>query len=113
MKKFPKLNKYELMWMLVLFDLPVVEKEERKEATVFRNFLLDNGFYMVQFSIYSKVLSGTDACEKYFKLIENNLPGKGKVDIVTITDRQYENIRSFDGFSKIMKKKTSKQLLLF
>lgn len=39
------------MWILVLFDLPVVEKQERKAATDFRNFLLDHGFSMVQFSI--------------------------------------------------------------
>ena len=57
------------MWMLVLFDLPVIEKEERKAATDFRNFLLDNGFSMVQYSIYTKLFSGRDSCEKYYKLI--------------------------------------------
>ena len=32
---------YRVMWMLVMFDLPVVEKEERKAATAFRNYLLE------------------------------------------------------------------------
>ena len=45
----PLLNRYELMWMLVLFDLPVIEKNERKEASQFRKFLLDNGFSMVNY----------------------------------------------------------------
>ena len=63
------LSRYELMWMMVLFDLPVVESDERKAATDFRNFLLDNGFAMVQYSIYIKLFSGKDACEKYYKLI--------------------------------------------
>ena len=108
----PALNRYELMWMLVLFDLPVVEKAERKAATDFRNFLLDNGFAMVQYSIYTKLFSGKDACEKYYKLIQNNLPDDGKVDIITITDRQYENIISFKATKK-EKKKESQQLLLF
>ena len=95
------LNRYELMWMMVLFDLPVVEKEERKAATDFRNFLLDNGFSMVQYSIYTRLFSGKDACEKYYNLIAKNLPSEGKVDILTITDRQYENIKSFSSRKKI------------
>ena len=53
-----ELNRYELMWMMVLFDLPVIEKKERKAATDFRNFLLDNGFSMVQYSIYTKLFYG-------------------------------------------------------
>jgi CRISPR-associated protein Cas2 len=101
------------MWVLVLFDLPVVEKKERKDATKFRNFLLDNGFSMVQFSIYTKVLSGTDACQKYYRLIESNLPKAGKVDIITITDKQYGNIKSYIGRSKTREKNYPKQVLLF
>ena len=106
------LNRYELMWMMVLFDLPVVEKEERKAATDFRNLLLDNGFSMVQYSIYTRLFSGKDACEKYYNLIANNLPSEGKVDILTITDRQYENIKSFSARKKV-EKKSPEQLLLF
>jgi CRISPR-associated endonuclease Cas2 len=45
---------YRLMWMVVMFDLPVVEKAERKAATGFRNALLDMGFEMSQFSVYMR-----------------------------------------------------------
>jgi CRISPR-associated protein Cas2 len=113
MRNPPILKKYELMWMMVLFDLPVVEKKERKEAADFRNFLLNNGFSMVQYSIYMKVLSGLDACPKYYSLIEKNLPKNGKIDIITITDRQYENIKSYNGRAKNPTKKSPQQLLLF
>ncbi|ERJ92461.1 CRISPR-associated endoribonuclease Cas2 [Treponema lecithinolyticum ATCC 700332] len=106
------LNKYELMWMMVLFDLPVIEKKERKDATEFRNFLLDNGFSMVQYSIYTKLFSGKDACEKYYRMIHDNLPTKGKVDIITITDRQYGNIISYNAGEKRQKKQPD-QFLLF
>lgn len=108
----PLLNRYELMWMLVLFDLPVVEKKERKDASMFRNFLLNNGFSMIQYSIYTRFFSGKDACEKYYKLIKDNLPIEGKVDIITITDRQYGNIISYNTGEKIQKKQPE-QLLLF
>lgn len=106
------LNRYELMWMLVLFDLPTAEKYQQKEATKFRNFLLDNGFSMVQYSIYTKLFSGKDACQKYYGQIRMNLPEEGKVDIVTITDRQYENIISYQGKKKT-EKKQAEQLELF
>ncbi len=113
MKSYPEMNRYETMWMMVLFDLPVIEKKERKAATEFRNFLLDNGFFMAQYSIYLKVLSGKDSCEKYYKLIEKNLPDSGKVDILTITDKQYENIKSYLGAQAFQRKNPSKQLLMF
>ncbi len=106
------LNRYELMWILVLFDLPVVEKQERKAATDFRNFLLDHGFSMVQFSIYTKLCSGKDVCEKYYRLIKDSLPAAGKVDILTITDRQYGNIISYNAGEKTSKIQLG-QLLLF
>ena len=48
------LSGYRLMWMIVMFDLPVVLKEERKAATAFRNSLLDMGFEMSQFSVYAR-----------------------------------------------------------
>ena len=108
----PLLNRYELMWMLVLFDLPVIEKNERKEASQFRKFLLDNGFSMVQYSIYTKLFSGKDACEKYYRMIQTNLPTDGKVDILTITDKQYANIISYNSSTNI-KKKQPEQLMLF
>lgn len=110
--ELPLLNRYELMWMIVLFDLPVVEEQERKEASQFRNFLLNNGFSMLQYSIYTKLFSGKDACEKYFKLIKENLPAKGKVDIITITDKQYGNIISYQSTKKIQKN-SPEQLILF
>ena len=102
--ELPLLNRYELMWIFVFFDLPVVEKKERKDAAKFRNLLLDNGFDMVQYSIYTRLFSGKDACQKYYRLIQNNLPKEGKVDILTVTDAQYANIISFNGRTKQEKK---------
>lgn len=100
------------MWMLVLFDLPTAEKFQQKKAAKFRSFLLDSGFSMVQYSIYTKLFSGKDACNKYYSLIKNNLPDEGKIDILTITDRQYENIISYNSGSR-EKKKQPEQLELF
>jgi len=101
------------MWMIVLFDLPVVTPKERKAATGFRKALLDQGFHMSQFSVYYRLLSGKEALDGYVRGIRSQLPPKGKVDILTITDKQYESIISFAGRTKEKNKKNPSQLMLF
>ncbi len=101
------------MWMIVLFDLPVVTPDERKKATLFRKALLDQGFHMSQFSVYYRLLSGKEAVDGYIKNIQANLPSKGKVDVLAITDKQYEGIISFSGRKKEKNKKNPSQLMLF
>ncbi len=44
-------EKFKMGWLVVAFDLPVVEKEQRKAATDFREYLLDDGYTMMQFSV--------------------------------------------------------------
>ena len=101
------------MWMIVLFDLPVVTPDERKKASLFRKSLLDQGFHMSQFSVYYRLLPGKESLDGYIKEIQAHLPPKGKVDILTITDKQYEAIISFSGKTKEKNKQNPKQLLLF
>ena len=101
-----------IMWMLVLFDLPVGNAEERKAATKFRNDLLDKGFMMAQFSVYYKLAGVRENAERLSQEIQKLVPPKGSVNILTITDKQYENMVCIVGKKK---KKTPKveQLLLF
>ncbi len=101
------------MWMMVLFDLPVTEPEERKAATGFRNFLLDQGFEMAQFSVYVRHTSGKEAVEAMTREVEVSLPSSGKVDILQFTDKQYETIISFRGRERGAIKKNPKQFVLF
>ena len=106
------LSGFEILWMIVLFDLPVVEPEERKAATEFRNGLLKLGFSMSQYSVYYKVVSGKDKAEGLEKHISKIVPNEGRVDIVRITDKQYENILSFEGKAGKARGKTKQLALL-
>lgn len=101
------------MWAIVLFDLPVVRKEEKKAAARFRKDLLDRGFQMAQWSVYFKLLSGAEELESLQNEIENILPKKGKVEIIHITDKQYEDIISFSSKKREPQKKAYIQLQLF
>jgi len=101
------------MWMMVLFDLPVTEPAERKAATKFRHFLLDQGFEMAQFSVYVRYTSGKEAVEAMTQKVETSLPPNGKVDILQFTDKQYENIVSFRGGGRGARNKNPEQFVLF
>ena len=89
------MNKF--MRILVFFDLPVKTKSERREATRFRNFLLNDGYHMIQFSVYARVCNGADAVEKHRNRLTCNLPDNGSIRMLVITERQYESIEILLG----------------
>jgi CRISPR-associated protein Cas2 len=101
------------MWMVVMFDLPVVEKVERKAATDFRKALLDMGFEMSQFSVYMRFCTSPAQIDTYCKRVEQVLPKGGKVNILQFTDKQYERIINFHGKAKLPPNKTPDQFDLF
>lgn len=101
------------MWMMVLFDLPVTEPQERKAATKFRHFLLDQGFEMAQFSVYVRHTSGKEAVDAMTRKVTASLPADGKVDIMQFTDKQYEAIASFRGRTRREPNRNPDQFVLF
>lgn len=109
----PELSGYRIMWLYVMFDLPVGTKPERRQATKFRQFLLDEGFEMAQFSIYLRFAPSKEAAETYIGRVRDSLPPKGKVHIVEITDRQYANARVFTGRKRERRSESPDQLALF
>lgn len=108
-----QLSAYRILWIQVLFDLPTNTKKERKAASQFRERLLDLGFMMAQFSVYQRFCSGKEAAEKYIKKIEKLVPESGKVSILIFTDKQYENIITFNGKRQKENPKNPEQYELF
>lgn len=100
------------MWTMVMFDLPVTTPQARREYTSFRNYLLDHGFVMSQYSVYFRMLSSKDKVGKLEKKISKRVPPNGHVQIISITDKQYEQIKVFYGDVEKRHKK-ERQLLLF
>lgn len=100
------------MWMVVMFDLPVIEKDERKDATRFRTNLLDWGFEMCQFSVYARFCTSQAQIDTLVKQVEFALPEGGNVNVLFFTDKQYERIISFRGRQKDPAKKAPDQYLL-
>jgi len=101
------------MWMIVMFDLPVVQKDERKAATEFRNALLDMGFEMSQFSVYMRFCTSPIQIDTYCKRVEEVLPAGGCINILQFTDKQYERIISYHGKTRQPGQKAPDQFDLF
>lgn len=86
-----------LMRMLVFFDLPVKTAAQRRVATQFRNFLLKDGYHMLQYSLYARVCCGADAVNTHHMRLYAHLPDNGSVRLLTITEKQYAAIEILVG----------------
>lgn len=102
------------MRMLVFFDLPVVTKADRRAYTVFRRFLLNDGYDMIQWSVYGRILNGIDAEKKHLARLTDSLPPAGSVRSMTVTEKQYASMRLLVGLPLFQEKKVAaNQMLLF
>lgn len=81
---------YKMGWMLVAFDLPVGTPVQRKAATDFRNFLLEDGFLMLQFSVYARSMVSYARMETHLRRLKQSLPPEGSVRAIFITQAQWE-----------------------
>ena len=101
------------MRMLVFFDLPVKTKAERHAATKFRSFLLNDGYHMVQYSLYARVCNGMDAVETHERRLRTQLPSNGSVRLMIVTEKQYEAVRILVGKPTPEEKTSPVEQLLF
>ncbi len=89
---FERLNAYHIMWLFVMFDLPVTTKKERKAAALFRKNLEKDGFTMHQFSVYIRYCGSLESLQVHIKRVRGFMAEKGHISILSITDKQYSNI---------------------
>ena len=101
------------MWVMVLFDLPTQTKKDKKIAAKFRKNLLNDGFAMFQFSIYSRFCASRENAEVHIKRVKLSLPLHGKVCIMHITDRQFGMMQIFYGTKPQKNERPSQQLEIF
>lgn len=103
---------HRLMWMMVMFDLPVGTAMERKKATRFRNVLLDEGFEMSQFSVYFRFCGDRSRTQPYVKKIRGAAPPGGKISILFFTDKQFADIINIQNRSVQRPAKNPEQFVL-
>lgn len=103
-----------LMRIIVFFDLPVATKAGRRAYARFRNNLINDGFHMIQYSVYARVCNGSDSVEAHKKRVKAALPSKGAVRMMAVTEKQYASIEILVGDPTIYDKPQQyEQLMLF
>lgn len=83
---------YKIMRLLLFFDLPMNTKYERRIYTRFRKYLINNGFSMIQFSVYVKIFPNRVSMTQYIQTLRNHLPEKGSIRVMGVTNKQYEKM---------------------
>jgi len=101
------------MWIVIFFDLPVKQASQRRAATQFRNFLLNDGYLMLQYSVYVRVCKGQESVEKHLKRAIGHLPAEGSIRALQVTDKQYARMRVLLGNLIPEEKVDGEQLLFF
>ncbi len=90
-----------IMRLIVFFDLPTLTKQDIREYTKFRTFLLKNGFLMMQKSVYSRLLLNNNSSKLLKEQIIKNLPSSsGIIQLMQITEKQFYDIEYLAGNSK-------------
>lgn len=103
----------EGMWCVVMFDLPVKSKTQQRDATAFRNLLLDLGFWRAQFSVYVSYSPSSNGSVTALKKIKACLPPNGEIRVVHVTDNQWSKGLRFSNRDDEEPENFSSQLTIF
>lgn len=85
------------MWLFVFFDLPVETAAKRKAYAKFRKGLLEDGFSMLQYSVYIRHCPSKESMEVHINRVKRMMPKYGHVSMMQITDRQFGNMVNIWG----------------
>lgn len=88
---------YRFMRVIVMFDLPTDTSMDRRHYRWFRKFLIDEGFIMMQESVYTKICLNMHSVNKVELNIQKNRPPKGIVQVMNVTEKQFASMKLVVG----------------
>ena len=91
---------YRYMRVIVMFDLPVLTHNDRREYRAFRKYLIKSGFMMLQESVYCKLVPNSNAGEALVENIKKHKPGDGLVQVLRVTEKQFSKMDYVVGTKK-------------
>ena len=101
------------VWCVVMFDLPVATKKQRKEASRFRHLLLDEGFWMLQYSVYVRYSPTVAGEPRRVGALKSNLPRGGEVRMLYVTDREWSRTLCFRNEEPVEAEPEPQKLMIF
>ncbi len=88
------------MRLLIMFDLPVETSKQRKAYRRFRKDLINQGFTMIQYSVYVRVCVNRKSAEFIEKKVSTFLPESGVIQSLMLTEKQYNDMHFLLGKEK-------------
>ena len=88
------------MRIIIMFDMPSVNKKDLRSYNRWHRFLVNTGFVMMTESVYSHLVINKSVSTSVKKLIYKNLPKDGIIQLLEITEKQYAEIEYCLGESK-------------
>jgi CRISPR-associated protein Cas2 len=101
------------MWVIAMYDLPILSEEQRRDYARFRKDLMNDGFSMMQYSVYQRHCASTENADVHIGRVQTTLPPEGEVRVLVITDKQFEKIVTFWGKDRQPEMKSPAQLEFF
>lgn len=89
--------RYRVMRLMIMFDLPTDTSNERRAYRQFRKRLLNDGFFMMQYSVYVKVCPNKVSAKHTCDSIRANAPEKGLIQSIIVTEKQYQDMEFIVG----------------
>lgn len=84
------------MRAIVFFDLPNVYTKDKRAYLLFRKYLINEGFIMLQESVYSKLILNSEQSDLLYERVKRNAPSKGLIEFLVITEKEKSKIISSD-----------------
>jgi len=85
------------MRIIVFFDLPTLTTKDKTNYIRFRKFLIQNGFIMMQYSVYSKLVLNKTGENIVKERIKKQCPENGLVQLISITEKQFNKMEFVVG----------------
>lgn len=104
---------YKNMRLMLLFDLPVITDAQKREYRIFRDNIIDDGFIMLQYSVYVRYCQNDSDADKHIERVKKMQPKYGNVRIIKITENQFTSMIVVQGETSEQEEVTTDEQLLF
>lgn len=92
--------RYRIMRLVIMFDLPTDTAEDRRNYRKFRKRLINEGFLMIQYSVYCRVCITKQSATFLENKIAGIAPDKGLIQSFMMTEKQYSDMHYITGKKK-------------
>ena len=95
------MRRIKVMRIILMYDLDFTSEESKKQYTRFHKNLIKNGYIMLQFSVYMRIITSESIAKNEINLLKKNLPKNGNIRIFKITNLQYSKMILLRGNKRI------------